>query len=443
MEQLNNINNDVIDLKEIFTILKRRYVIIVAITLSFLVLSVIYNYFFTVPIYQVETVLMVTQSMPQNPRSSAGDGMESVINSIGKLPEMTMNSYVSQLQGEVVMERVLRKMKLDKAGYSTQSLARSVAVQGDKENNLIKLTVTHINPHLAAKIANTTMQEFLQFLSETNEQQMNKSMELLKKQAASTGEEFKKAVANLNDLESQPRGVSMLEKLIAVKIEDLSKYQSLLLQTVMEYQKVLAGKNQAEQQLKDTPPVLEASKFDEKLGKSILVEEVNIAYTELVSMINEKTVTASEKEVEMKNLQRITNQLSQELKVLQSEVGRKKNLLQLAQNEVKRLEVTNSMFRSKIEEANMSQSIIFGEKNMAVISPATVPSGPVGPNKIKNMSIALVLGLAISIGLAFLLNYIDHTVKTPADVEGIFGLPVLGLIPFCSQVDLKPYGGAR
>lgn len=443
MEQHNNNDSDVINLKQVIAILKRRYVVIVVVTLLFLIVSAIYSYFFTVPIYQVDTVLMVKQPMQGNPSPSKGEGMESVINSIAKLPEMTMNTYVSQLKGEAVMERVLRKLKLDKAGYSVNSLMRSIAVQGDKENNLIKLTVTHTNPNFAAEIANTTTQEFLELLAETNVQQMSKSMELLKKQAATTGADFKQAVANLNNLESQPRGVLMLEKLIAVKIEDLSKYQSMLLQTVMEYQKVLAGKKQAEQQLKDTPTVLEASKFDEKLGKSILVEEVNPAYTELASMINEKTVMASEKEVEMKNLQRITDQLSQELKVLQSEVGQKKNLLQLAQNEVKRLEVTNSMFRTKLEEANMSQSIIFGEKNMAVISPATVPGGPVGPNKIKNMSIALVLGLVVSIGLAFLLNYIDHTVKTPADVEGILGLPVLGLIPFCNQMDLKPYGGAR
>lgn len=442
MEQFSNINNDVIDLKEVLTILKRRYKVIVAVILCFLVVSAIYSYFFTVPIYQADTVLMVTKSMPDNLSSGKSEGMESVINSIAKFPEMTMNTYMSQLKGDPIMERVLRKLKLDKAGYSTRSLVRSVAVEGDKENNLIKLTVTHPNPILAAKIANTTTQELLLLLSETNEQRVNKSLELLKKQATSTGEEFNKAVVNLTNLEAQPRGVSMLEKLIEVKTEDLSNYQSLTLQTVMEYQKVLAGKKQAEKQFVDTPPVLEASKFDEKLGKSILVEEVNPAYTELATMINQKTVVASEKEVEMKNLQLITNQLSQELKALHSEIGQKRNLLQLAQNEVKRLEEANSMLRTKTEEANMSLSIIFGEKNLTVVSPATVPSGPVGSNKIKNMLIALGLGLVFSVGLVFLLNYLDHTVKTPKDAEEILGLPVLGQIPSYNLVDLKQYGGA-
>ncbi|MCE4049565.1 YveK family protein [Bacillus sp. Au-Bac7] len=53
---------------------------------------------------------------------------------------------------------------------------------------------------------------------------------------------------------------------------------------------------------------------------------------------------------------------------------------------------------------------------------------PVSPNPPLNIAIAAVIGLLIGIGLAFLLEYFDNTVKTEQDVERLLELPVLGAI---------------
>lgn len=45
------------------------------------------------------------------------------------------------------------------------------------------------------------------------------------------------------------------------------------------------------------------------------------------------------------------------------------------------------------------------------------------------MVIAAVLGLMVAIGLAFILEHLDDTVKTAEDVRKHLGLPVLGNIP--------------
>mgnify|MGYP007079493779 CR=1 FL=1 len=50
------------------------------------------------------------------------------------------------------------------------------------------------------------------------------------------------------------------------------------------------------------------------------------------------------------------------------------------------------------------------------------------------MLAALALGLLIGIALAFLLDYLDNTVKTQEQVERKFGLPFLGLVPSMAQV---------
>lgn len=442
MAPINNLNDNVIDLKEIITVLKKRYMIILLITLIAITASGIYSYFIVVPLYKADTVLLVTRVAAEN-HSTREAGMVGVVNSIAKMPEMTLNTYLTQLKSEVFMERVIRKLNLERAGYTARGLSGLIRLEADQDTNQIKLTVTHTNPYLTAKIANTTAQEFVNYVSETNEHQMIKSLDLLKKQAAATGEELKKAVANLNSLETQPRGVSMLNKLIAVKTEDLSKYQSLSLQASMEYQQLLAGIKQIEQQLKDTPPIIETSEFDERLGKSVLLEEVNPAYTQLKTMANEKTVMAAEKGAQVKKLQVINNQLTAELKTLQLELGQKKNLQQAAENEARRLEETNSLLRTKIDETNITRSMKSGETSLAVISQAITPGAPFQPNKVKNMAMAFVVGLVVSIGLAFVLNYLDSTVKTPKDVEEIFGLPVLGQIPVYNPDKINAIGGTR
>ena len=51
-----------------------------------------------------------------------------------------------------------------------------------------------------------------------------------------------------------------------------------------------------------------------------------------------------------------------------------------------------------------------------------------------NIAIAGVLGIFVGVGLAFLMAFIDNTVKTKEDVEKILELPVLGQIPDLTRV---------
>lgn len=68
--------------------------------------------------------------------------------------------------------------------------------------------------------------------------------------------------------------------------------------------------------------------------------------------------------------------------------------------------------------------------NVNILSPAVMGDNPrpVKPDPYLNMAIAAVIGLMIGVGIAFLLEYLDTTVKTETDVEELLGLPILGLI---------------
>ncbi len=67
--------------------------------------------------------------------------------------------------------------------------------------------------------------------------------------------------------------------------------------------------------------------------------------------------------------------------------------------------------------------------NVRVIEAVEMPENPVSPNKVMNIAIAFLLGLMVSVGLVFLLEYLDNTYKTKEQLEKELELPVLGVIP--------------
>ncbi|WP_238915439.1 Wzz/FepE/Etk N-terminal domain-containing protein [Clostridium sp. YIM B02555] len=67
--------------------------------------------------------------------------------------------------------------------------------------------------------------------------------------------------------------------------------------------------------------------------------------------------------------------------------------------------------------------------DVKIIDKVKIPERPVSPNKKMNIAIAFLLGLMISVGLSFLLDAMNNTLKTKEELERILGLPVIGTIP--------------
>ena len=81
----------------------------------------------------------------------------------------------------------------------------------------------------------------------------------------------------------------------------------------------------------------------------------------------------------------------------------------------------------KLKEAGVSAGL--KSTNFRTVDVARVPSSPVEPNVPRNLAFALGLGLTAGVGLAFLLEGIDNTVRTPEQAQVISALPSLGMIP--------------
>jgi capsular exopolysaccharide synthesis family protein len=73
--------------------------------------------------------------------------------------------------------------------------------------------------------------------------------------------------------------------------------------------------------------------------------------------------------------------------------------------------------------------------NIKIQNRAVVPDEPIGPNRVRNILIALLFSLGAGIGLAFLLEYLDDSVHSSEDVSRHLGLPTLALIPHYMNTD--------
>ena len=72
---------------------------------------------------------------------------------------------------------------------------------------------------------------------------------------------------------------------------------------------------------------------------------------------------------------------------------------------------------------------LYRVENVNIIDRAALPTVPVSPRIKLNMAVALALGFIVAIALAFLLENLDKTLKTPEDVQEYLEVPVLGIIP--------------
>ena len=85
----------------------------------------------------------------------------------------------------------------------------------------------------------------------------------------------------------------------------------------------------------------------------------------------------------------------------------------------------------KLKEAGVTAGL--RSNNIRQVDIARTPGAPAEPNVPRNLGFALALGLTSGIGLAFLLEGIDNTVRTPEQAQAISSLPSLGMIPLGSR----------
>lgn len=71
--------------------------------------------------------------------------------------------------------------------------------------------------------------------------------------------------------------------------------------------------------------------------------------------------------------------------------------------------------------------------NVQIIYEAEIPKGPIKPKPVRNIIIAGFVGVMVGLGITFLLEYLDNTIKTLYDVEKYFKFHIIGTIPYVDE----------
>lgn len=98
------------------------------------------------------------------------------------------------------------------------------------------------------------------------------------------------------------------------------------------------------------------------------------------------------------------------------------------------------LIANKIAEVFKQEIVkIMNVDNVSILSKADLGKDmtPVKPKPLLNIAIAVVVGLMAGVGLAFLLEYLDNTIKSEQDIEKRLELPVLGMVTTISEEDIK------
>lgn len=97
-------------------------------------------------------------------------------------------------------------------------------------------------------------------------------------------------------------------------------------------------------------------------------------------------------------------------------------------------EVAKSILENITNEFVILSKELVPNGNVRVIEAVQLPENPVAPNKKMNVAIAFLLGLMVSVGLVFLIEYLDNTFKSKEELERELDIPVVGIIPEVEEV---------
>ena len=133
-----------------------------------------------------------------------------------------------------------------------------------------------------------------------------------------------------------------------------------------------------------------------------------------------------------------------ELGVTHGELIGKVSVSSVNETQVMSISVRDNSYEKAANIAN-AVAVVFQQKipelmkvdNVSVLDKAdpTEAHNPVAPNAKLNIAVAFMLALMFGVGLSFLLDYLDDTVKTEEDIEKLLGVPVLTSIPRFKESD--------
>jgi capsular exopolysaccharide synthesis family protein len=360
---------------------------------------------------------------------------------------------------------------------SADDLQSKTSASQIKNTALVLLKVKSYSAERAAKIANTLAEEYIIYSLTTLREAARGSKEFIETQIMSFGEELSRAEEELK-VYKEKTGIFLLDESAKEIISSLAQFEVEREEAIVELHEMQSSIENLEDQLARDDATYGAYKtmasFPTIANSPIIITlreklrtlevqrqelitagdtqelgeiEDQIDYTtgelkdatrqivlagpsvsdpifqQIISQIinNETTVMALQSRIDALN--QIIDRQNRRLKQLpQAEV----NLAQLERQKMANEDIY-TMLLGKLEESKIAEAMQISEAK--IIDTATVPKRPVEPKPRQNTVLGFLLGILIGVGGAFLLEYLDTSIKNTKEIEDLTGLTVLATIP--------------
>ena len=343
-----------------------------------------------------------------------------------------------------------------------RSFLSRLRIEPIRNSRLVNIHFESPDPRLAAQVANTLAQAYIDwnlglrlkaqqnvsnFLDEqvketrrkldASEQALQQYREKYGVAAMSAkggkGPEGEQDISRLKLMQVNTQLVDATKNRIEAEIQYKNALEALnvpgkaeSLPEVMSNPSILALKNQEVQLLRDRAE--RAEKFGPKHPAmfSLNQEIANLEKKKLEEIRNVVDAMKTKYEVALNQERSLQKALikSQDETISRDKIA---SQYQVLQQETESNRVLYDMLLKRLKETNISEEN--RTINIHVLDQAVVPKSPAKPRVMRNIYLAALVGLFLGIGLAFLMEYMDNTVKTPDDLKRYFDLPYLGPIP--------------
>src|SRR2546428_34351 len=119
--------------------------------------------------------------------------------------------------------------------------------------------------------------------------------------------------------------------------------------------------------------------------------------------------------------------VSEDTRAESLQVNRRASSYEMVRGEATETKRIYDLISTRVKEIDLSSSLL--SNNLSVLDKAPVPKVPVRPRTVLNMTVGLLLGLLLGVGMVFFLDYMDNTVRTAEDVEQYLRLNLLAIVP--------------
>lgn len=408
--------------------------------------------------------VILTLDLHRDPSFFGAPGQTSIGTSIRRLiygEERTQsapapaNTKVEVVGQEQVVSGQLSPQDLARLQPYEDTLAANLSVEPVVGTNLVNLSYRHTNAEMAQKIANTYADTFVHNNGERQTTGTELALRTVGEKIAQyqvdieRDEQARFEFSKVNDIPFTPdKGAPAVD----LQAANLAKLNTQVLDAENERKSLQSlyetattatnpneipevGDNKRIQTLRDkldalrqkrdellviyTPEWPEVKKVDAQI--SMLDESLTKAPREVVATMKARYQAALATE------NRLQQKLNSERGVFSQKNQAQLHLSVLNQRIETNKQYLATLLQRKLELENAETNSL--KTNNVTIQQYSRSGSLIGPARTRNIVIAFLLSLGVGIGLAFLLDYLDDTLKTVEDVDRYIHLPALALIP--------------